>query len=94
MMWDPDLLTRREARKVERLLEPGLWNSVIHGEIPASRMLSVSRAVASRSVATAAEAATRLRSATSARRPGNPVEARLDALRDARHADDPGVLGR
>lgn len=83
MMWDPDLLTRREARKVERLLEPGLWNSIIHGEIPASRMLSVSRAVARRSAATAFGAVRRLgagRRDTST--PGGTVETRLDALRE------------
>lgn len=82
MFWDPDLLTRREARKVERLLEPGLWNSVIHGEIPVSRMFSVSRAVASRSLAAAAGATRRIRAGRREATGDSPVEARLDVLRD------------
>jgi len=51
LVWDSGLLSRREARKVERLLEPHLWKRIAQGKIGASRMVAVSRAVASRAVA-------------------------------------------
>ncbi len=54
MIWDPDLLTRREAKAVRRLIEPALWTRVLHGQVPATRMVDISRAM----VRTATSAAT------------------------------------
>lgn len=82
MVWDPGLLTRREARKAERLLEPGLWNQVIRGQIPVSRMLAISRAVASRTAAAALDTPRRVRAGRSKDSAPDSTAVRLDALRD------------
>ncbi len=81
MVWDPDLLTRREARKVGRLRQPDLWRRVLRGEIPPSRMLEISRALAATAARSAARAPGRLRNARSGQ-PEDPAVARLDSLRD------------
>jgi pimeloyl-ACP methyl ester carboxylesterase len=82
MIWDADLLTRREAQKVERLLEPALWQRVVRGKVPVSRMVAVSRAVASRASSTATRAPGRLRAARRSERGVDPTLARFDALHD------------
>ncbi len=82
MIWDPDLLSRREAKAVRRLIEPALWDRVLHGQVQATRMVDISRAM----VRTATSAAT-----TRLRRIGtdqpvlstvSQVEGLLDALRE------------
>ena len=81
MIWDPDLLTRREAKAVRRLIEPALWERVLHGQVPATRMVDISRAM----VRTATSAATtRLRRIGTDQPTPSAVlqaEALLDALR-------------
>jgi hypothetical protein len=81
MIWDDGLLTRREAAKVGRLLEPALWDRILHGDVPPSRMVDVSRAM----VRTATRAATTRLRRRGAEQPSTPasvtIEARLDALR-------------
>ncbi len=82
MIWDPELLTRREAKTVRRLIEPALWERVLHGQIPATRMVDISRAL----MRTATSAATtRLRRIGSDQPMPSAVaqaESLLDALRD------------
>ena len=46
LVWDPDLVAGRDARQVRRLLEPGLWRRILHGEIEATRIRTVTRALA------------------------------------------------
>ncbi len=80
MVWDPDLLARREARKVERLLEPALWQGLLRSKVPPSRMLAVSRAMARTAVRAVIRAARRTSAADRARRSSDVTEGRLDAL--------------
>jgi alpha-beta hydrolase superfamily lysophospholipase len=81
MIWDPDLLTRREAKAVRRLIEPALWDRVLHGQVPATRMVDISRAM----VRTATSAATTRLRRIGADQPMpsavTQAEALLDALR-------------
>ena len=82
MIWDPDLLTRREAKAVRRLIEPALWTRVLHGQVPATRMVDISRAM----VRTATSAATTRLRRVGADRPMpsavTQAEDLLDALRE------------
>jgi pimeloyl-ACP methyl ester carboxylesterase len=81
MIWDPELLTRREASKVGRLIEPALWHRLVHGQVPATRIVDVSRAL----IRTTTSAATTrlLRSASERQMPSAVTQAEglLDALR-------------
>jgi pimeloyl-ACP methyl ester carboxylesterase len=81
MVWDPELLTRREARKVERLRQPDLWRRVLRGDVPVTRMLEVSRALAATAARAAVRAPGRLRNARSSPLV-DPAIAQLDSLRD------------
>jgi hypothetical protein len=109
MVWDPGLLTRREAAKVQQLLEPGLWSRVIRGEVGASRVFAVSRAVARRAASAAFQAPRRFLREGRVAGSAEIVASRLDALRDlgtrvllAFSGDEPvldelradGILGR
>jgi alpha-beta hydrolase superfamily lysophospholipase len=82
MVWDAGLLQRREAAKIGRLLQPSVWRRVARGELGASRMVAVSRAVAERAIKAAVRAPRRLTAAARSDATG-PATARLmDALRD------------
>ncbi len=80
MIWDADLLSRREARKVQRLLEPALWTRIARGEVGASRMVSVSRAVAGRAAGAVVGAPARLRHRGSGEPAADAVVRLFDAL--------------
>ena len=80
MVWDADLLTRREAQKVQRLLEPALWTRIARGEVAPSRMLGVSRAVAARTVAAVRALPARWRGVDRDAAVTKVVERCLDAL--------------
>ena len=41
LVWDPDLLARRDALLVTRILEPGSWRRILHGETPISRIVEI-----------------------------------------------------
>ena len=81
MVWDPDLLTRREARKVERLLQLALWSRVVRGQVRPSRMLDVTRAVLSRSARKAIAAPRRARAQSAPTNAFDTTAGRLDATR-------------
>src|SRR5262249_42068778 len=48
MVWDAGLLPRREAAKIGRLLQPSVWRRGARGELGASRVVAVSRALGGR----------------------------------------------
>ncbi len=81
MVWDLELLTRREARKVKRLRQPDLWRRLLRGDVTGARILEVSRALAATAARTVVRAPARLHKGRS-----SPVEdpaiTRLDSLRD------------
>ena len=80
MVWDSELLTRREAAKAGRLLQPALWERVLRGEVAASRMAAVSRALLRTAASAAIRAPRRFHSARRKDRSVDPTESRLDAL--------------
>lgn len=82
MIWDSELLARREARKVERLLKPGLWRRVLRGDVPVSRILEVSRALAKTAASAVVRAPGRIRTVRHDAGAEDPTTGRLDALRD------------
>ncbi len=81
MIWDDDLLTRREARTVERLLARGMWSRILRGEVSRSRVLAVARSVV-RSAASRATQIVRGQSGDGSRSGREAVERSLDALRE------------
>ena len=84
MVWDPDLLTRREANKVGRLVEPALWDRALHGKVPASRMVDISRAMVMTATSAAARKLRRRGVDQAMPSASATIEARLDALLDHR----------
>ena len=81
MIWEADLLERREAQKVGRLLEPALWDRIIHREVGVSRMVSVSRAMARTATSAAITKARQIRTGQTSQPTKEQVEELLDALR-------------
>ena len=84
MIWDDGLLTRREARKGGQILEPGVWKRLARGEIGWSRVAAVSGAVAATAIRSLQRVPARVaeRLGPPAPASGDPVERRLDTLRD------------
>jgi alpha-beta hydrolase superfamily lysophospholipase len=80
MIWDADLLTRREAAKVGRLREPGVWAGVLRGRVPVSRMVDVSSAMARTARTTAFVKLRRTGDPSPGAAASATTEARLDAL--------------
>lgn len=48
LVWDPEIASRRDARKLTRLRHPGWWRRILRGQVRPSRMLAIARAVAAR----------------------------------------------
>jgi dienelactone hydrolase len=44
LVWDDDLVTRREARKVGRLYQLDWWRKIMHGDVTQAQMRAVARA--------------------------------------------------
>ncbi len=82
MIWDSGLLARREAQKVGQLLEAGSWSRIVRGEVGVSRMVAVSRAAAGSAAGAARRAPGRLVDRLRSTTQEDPVESRLDILRD------------
>jgi SAM-dependent methyltransferase len=74
MIWDPGLLDRREARKVERAIRGSEWRRVVRGEVPPARVLAVGRAVAVSAIRRAAALPATIRSARDEDRSGDPLD--------------------
>ncbi len=83
LVWAPDLDERREARQVERLLERGSWQRIVHGDIEVARFRSIGRAIVGQAARSASHVPGRLRD----RRPipalKVELERTLDRLRDS-----------
>lgn len=86
LIWDPELETRREARKVQALLRPGSWRKILGGGVEAARLRAVARGVARAMARRARLAAIRSlgRVARRGRQVGaaNQLDHALDRLRD------------
>jgi dienelactone hydrolase len=82
MVWDPGLLARRDARKVGRVLQPALWNRVVRGDVSASRVIAVSRAIAGRTIDASVQGVRRLVVRRRSDTTGEAIERRLDAVRN------------
>ena len=86
LIWDPELETRREARKVQALLRPGSWRKIMGGGVEAARLRAVARGVARAMARRARMAATRSvdRAVRGGRQIGaaNQLDRALDRLRD------------
>ena len=79
VIWDDGLLARREAAKVGRLSERALWGRIVHGEIPLSRMVEISRAMATTAARATALRLRRIRG----EQPSPPTSAEVETLMDA-----------
>ena len=82
MVWDEDLLTRREARSIERVMAAGVWRRLLRGDVSRARILGVSRAVVRTAPAGARRAFRGPRSRGGPETAAITVERCLDALRD------------
>ena len=82
MIWDSGLLARREAQKVVQLMERGSWRRIVKGEIGVSRMVAVSRAAAGSAAGAAIRTPGRVVDRLRSTNREDPVESRLDAIRD------------
>ncbi len=81
LVWTPDLDQRREARQIQRLLEPGAWRTILHGDAEVSHILSIGRAAVSQSGRMARRLPARLWDRTRA----DPVTAKLECMLDRLH---------
>jgi hypothetical protein len=70
LVWDDDLVTQREARKVGRLHQLDWWRKIVHGDVPQAQMRAIARAYVRTTLGRHAPVVTR-------------VEGELDHLRDA-----------
>jgi hypothetical protein len=85
LIWDPDLETRREARRVQALLRPGSWRNFLGGGVEAARLRSAARGVARAMARRAQLAAIRSLERVGQRRhigAANQLDDALDRLRD------------
>jgi alpha-beta hydrolase superfamily lysophospholipase len=82
MIWDPDLLARRDAKAVRRLIEPALWDRVVHGQVPATRVVDISRAMVRTATSAATTRLRRIRSDQPMPSAAAQAEGLLDALRE------------
>jgi hypothetical protein len=82
LVWDPELLGRRDARLVSGLLEPSLWRRVLRGETGAARLLRIARAVSSQTVRAVTDRASRLRQPRRVAPWTEQMQQMLDRLRD------------
>lgn len=81
LVWDPQLLTRREARAAQKVLQPDSWRRFLRGEIRVTRIARVARATFARAVRVGLAAMTRhLR--LGGRASAASAEAALDRLRN------------
>jgi pimeloyl-ACP methyl ester carboxylesterase len=83
MIWDDNLLARREAHKVERLVEPAMWGRILRGEVAPSRMLAVSTAVARSAAGAVTAVPGRIVGSRRSEGAAGPTVARFEALHDA-----------
>lgn len=83
MIWDSGLLARREARKVEQLLTPGLWRRVASGSVALGRAAPILRAVAVSSGRALLALPGRWRARHTRTVEAGPVETLLDTLRNS-----------
>jgi pimeloyl-ACP methyl ester carboxylesterase len=51
LVWDTELVARRDARQVQRLGDPGLWRRILRGDVEAARIAAVARAFARQTLA-------------------------------------------
>ena len=86
LIWDPDLETRRRARKVHALLRPEAWRKILGGGVEAARLRAAARGTARALVRRArVRAITGLRGIVQPRGPeaaSNVLDDALDRLRD------------
>jgi hypothetical protein len=80
MIWDDDLLARRQASKAGRLLDRSTWTGVLRGEIGLRRALPIARAVASTALAAARRAPARLARSGPSADAADPIVARFRRL--------------
>ena len=81
LVWDDDLVMRRDARKLHRLLEPAWWRRIVRGEIRVTRMREVALAVAGRARLPRRHAAEEVRGQPAL--PASSLDSALDKLREA-----------
>jgi dienelactone hydrolase len=82
LVWDPDLMTRRDARLVKRLLEPGSWRRILSGETEPSRILEIGRIAAAQASRTVLASPARVRYRGKAEPWKQHLEDMLDRSRD------------
>ena len=83
MIWDDGLLARREAHKVERLVEPAMWGRILRGEVAPARMLAVSTAAAKSAAGAVASVPGRLVGSRRSETTVDPTVTRFESLHDA-----------
>lgn len=80
LVWDPALISRRDARSLRLLVQRGGWRLMLHGEVSVGRMLAVAQAAAR----TRWRSARRMVGGYAARvrgvRPQPPIERELDSI--------------
>jgi pimeloyl-ACP methyl ester carboxylesterase len=81
LVWDPEIVARREVRTLTELQKVAGWRRLLRGEVTLSRILAVLRAVVVRAWLAVARLPSRL-SFTRGRAAPSPVEEMLVRLRD------------
>jgi alpha-beta hydrolase superfamily lysophospholipase len=72
--WDPALIAQREARKLGRAADPGMWRKLLRGEVSAAKLGNLARSLVTQ---------TRRRAGGAGRAGAAEIEADLDRLRDS-----------
>ncbi len=84
LVWELDLVARRDARQVQRLGDPSLWRRILRRDIEAARIGSVARAFASQAWARLARGVGGGPSGIRADSMTRQLERTLDRLRDSK----------
>ncbi|QEC47324.1 hypothetical protein FSW04_06810 [Baekduia soli] len=82
LVWDPDLGTLRDTRKLGYLAKASTYRRVLRGDIPLRRGAEIARAMAWRLLRALGRQAARAARREPAAPPADPVDAVLDRLRD------------
>ena len=82
LSWDPAFERRREARKLERLLDASFWRGIVRGEIGVPRVQAIATAVTSGVRLAAVNLPPRIGARRRAERHEDQVAATLDRLRE------------
>jgi hypothetical protein len=84
LVWHPTILVRRNAYLVNKVLEVGSWQRILHGETTLGRVLAIGRAAAAEAPRAVLRYVSRLRGERQMYPWTSRLERMLEQLRDAR----------